>query len=159
MVNNSIQFQMTATDLCKTFSKRVWLTGAVFSPVFALLINLRSATSLKDVFDVMILLVGTPFVMLIIGIISLPSALILYLTCKLVLKWNIPSVTRKLCLSLISIILTLIPIVILGNFRLSWEFAILTAPYVIVVVIAIWIYKLEIPPLPQGSPLWTATGN
>ena len=131
------------TNSSRAFTLRVWLTSIILSSVFSLLILLLKAANLHDVIEILTLLLGTPFSVLLFGVISLPSAFAFYLLCEYLLKLNMAPRLRKTFLSIIGVLLALVPIGTFGDLQMSLNFAILVSPYVFAVLASIWIYKLE----------------
>jgi hypothetical protein len=126
-----------------SYSLKVWLTTIVLCPVLSILTLLIQAVNLHEAANVVMLLVGSPFSMLLIGVLTIPSAVLFYISSKYLLKWGVKTFFAKIILSLLGLLLTCLTISVFGNFRFTLNYVFVILPYLISIFISIWIYRLE----------------
>lgn len=125
------------------YATKVWLTGVLISPFIYLLIckslytQKYSFIGLED-FILFSIILGMIF--------SIPSWLGLFFTVKLLNKKSISILNKKILVSLISIILTLLPFyfVFFKNIGFQFPDLMLFATYVSITTISVFFYKIKL---------------
>lgn len=125
------------------YTKRVWLTSILLSLVFSILTILTRTRNIHDVTGVFTLFLGLPAGVLFMGLVTIPSAIVLYFSVQLLLKHNINSLLSKLMLSLLGILLVCAQVAAMGELRFTVGYAIILLPYWTAIVFSVWIYKLN----------------
>jgi hypothetical protein len=122
------------------YSIKVWLTSVVIGPfllmILSWLVNHKLSVEGLDV----VILMGALF--------SLPSLLVFYLICKYITKRVSNMAVIKVYITIIGILLTYIPFLIIDDYHFLLDVDQLSRyffpSYSIVIVAAVWIYKLKI---------------
>jgi|GEM_PF-4194174 len=125
------------------YNIKVWLTSLLISSILADLMNLRYARSIHDVFNIFAMLIGVPFLILMMGVLTTPSATIMYFSTIYLFKHDVNVLSIKLILSVLGLLLTFLSISIFGDFRFTEDFFITASPYFLSVVISIWMYRMK----------------
>jgi len=121
------------------YSVKIWLTSVVAAPFLVLLIGLLGR---------MVDGVGIALAMLMLGMLfSLPSFLVLLLACWCFIRWQNNVVIIKVELTLIGVLLTYTPFLIINDYaflldrdQLSRTFFVL---YSLLIIFGIWYYSLK----------------
>jgi len=125
------------------YNIKVWLTSLLISSILAVLMNLRYARSIHDVFNIFAMLIGVPFLILMMGVLTTPSATIMYFSTIYLFKHDVNVLSIKLILSVLGLLLTFLSISIFGDFQFTEDFFITASPYFLSVVISIWMYRMK----------------
>jgi len=126
-----------------SYNIKVWLTSLFISSILADLMNLRYAQSMHDVLNIFAMLVGIPLLILMMGVITIPSATIMYFSNIYLFKHDVNVLSIKLILSVLGLLLTFLSISIFGDFQFTADFFITASPYFLAVLISIWVYRLK----------------
>lgn len=119
---------------------KVWLTSVFGAPTILLILALIRP-DLVSIFSIYL------FTILIGALFSLPSFLLLYLACKYIIKLINNTISFKLIVALVGVVLSYIPFLVIDNFNFLLNNDMLSQPlfmsYCLIIVIGIWFYKLE----------------
>jgi hypothetical protein len=126
-----------------SYSIKVWLTTIVFSPILSTLTILIDARNFHDVINISMLLLGLPLTILLIGVITIPSAIVFYFSSLYLLKKDVTSFSAKIILSIIGFLLTCLSINIFGDFKFTSAYLFIISPYLLVIMISIWIHRFK----------------
>src|ERR1700761_4067963 len=119
-----------------TYSLKVWLTGVILGSVIFLIMNLLEEPASARAQTDMVGLV--PVILTFAFLFSLPSLGLLTGTVAFIERFNMSQLTKKLILTGIGILLTMLPLYYLFN---DWYDVLkYTGPYSSMIILGIWVY-------------------
>jgi hypothetical protein len=121
------------------YTLKVWSTSVIVSAAFIVLCFISHNNN-----D----LVGTIsfwfYIIVFGGMLSIPSATLLWITTYVLLKTNFNNIVQKSILTFVGILLTALPFFfIVGDFRLASDLDLTIILFAVPVVAGIWIYRLQ----------------
>jgi hypothetical protein len=124
-------------DGIRTYVLSAWLTSVLISPVVYVLAN-----PIPDGYNASLLVVA---VMIVSGVcISIPFAILFDIATRCLARLNLSMMATKAWLSVIGMVLCYSPFWILGDFKFYKGDLYIAVPYGVVLMVAIWIYRINI---------------
>ncbi|RKR82541.1 hypothetical protein BDD43_2726 [Mucilaginibacter gracilis] len=130
------------------YSFKVWVTSAILASILSWLIVFVQVNSIHDFILGLELLLGMPVMIVLTGMFTFPSAIILYFSVRYLTRYYIGFVCTKMILTLLGLLLTSVYVYMLNDFSFhsnifTLDYLLVVAPYYFAIIISIWIYKLK----------------